>query len=104
MHSCYRIRSIILGTLASLACLLAISAQAPAEALAFDAGVYAAPTTVDLDLKSLDLMTVDRVAIMPQRLEPTRVIAVAGFEPLKPEYAESYRTHGLTFIELHRRC
>lgn len=105
MHSCYHIRSIILGTLASLACLLAISAHASAEALPPDAGIYAAPSTADLDpKKSLDLMTMDRVAIVPQPLEPTPVIAVAGFEPLKPEYAESYRTHGLTFIKLHRRC
>ncbi|KNY13611.1 hypothetical protein AKG11_28150 [Shinella sp. SUS2] len=104
MRSHYSIRSIILGTIASLACLLAISASASAAALPPDAGIYAAPSTADLDLKATDLVTTDHVAIVPQRLKPAPVIAVAGFEPLKPEYAESYRTHGLTFIDLYRRC
>lgn len=104
MYSRFRLRSTIIGTLAALASLIMLSAPASAEGVPADLGIYAAPHAIDLDLKHIGAVLADHVAIVPQRLEPTPVISVAGFEPLKPEYAESYRTHGLIFIDLHRRC
>ncbi len=105
MRSYYGLRSTLIGTLAALASLLILSAPAAAETMPLDSGIYAAPSLdFDLQLKHLGAVQADHVAIVPQRLEPMPVISVAGFDPLKPEYVESYRTHGLVFIDLHRRC
>lgn len=105
MRSYYGLRSTLIGTLAALASLLIIAAPAAAEIVPLDSGIYAAPS-LDFDFEKMHLGAVqaDHVAIVPQRLDPAPVIAVAGFKPLKPEYAESYATHGLVFIDLHRRC
>ncbi|EHS51496.1 hypothetical protein PDO_1887 [Rhizobium sp. PDO1-076] len=108
MREFYGLRS-ILGTLAALACAILISAPASAETIPLDVECRAANAyhyhLTHLDFASLDAFVMrDHVAILPKLDAPKPVIAFAGFAPLKPEYAESYATNGLSLIDLRRRC
>lgn len=105
MRSFYRIRSICIGSFAIIASLL-VSLHAPA---------FAAPIPIDAGYHVTIQSSFDYTAIVCDvMLAPDRsqldqgdrqsVISVAGFEPLKPEYAESYASAGHNFIDLRRRC
>lgn len=109
MSKYYGLRSIVLGMLAHFAGVILICTPASAEGIPLDFEVRASSAyqyhLTHVDLASLDvLVLVDHVAVRPQLEDPKPVIAFAGFEPLKPEYAESYATNGLSFIDLRRRC
>ncbi|WP_160009778.1 hypothetical protein [Rhizobium sp. 18055] len=101
----YSIRSICLGSLALIASvLLASQMPASADVLPLDAGFYAiAHHPMDFAIVVHDMLPAAELARIDQDA-PLSVTASTGFEPLKPEYAESYATNGLNFIDLRRRC
>jgi hypothetical protein len=104
----YNLRSIIILSLA-----LASSAflfTAPASAVPIDYGAY----TVHVDKAMHDFHAAvvrdeaQREAAIFLNSNPVPAIGGKGGQrapfDLKPEYAESYATHGLTFIDLRLRC
>lgn len=109
MRSFYSIRSIgISGAviIASLFSLFLVSAPASAEVPPLDAGIYLKVKMHSNDFAFvvfdvLPVAEVDRLADHPGAASLT---AFAALQPLKPEYAESYQTHGLNFIDVRRRC
>jgi hypothetical protein len=103
-RSFYNIRSICLGSLALIASvLLASQMPASAEIIPLDAGYHAiAHQPMDFAIIAFDVLPAAELARLD--VEFGSVMASTGFEPLKPEYAESYATNGLNFIDLRRRC
>jgi hypothetical protein len=101
----YSIRSFIFGSFAAIACvLLASQMPASAEVVSLDAGYHTmAHLSPDLAIVVFDVLPAGEVARLDHDAVMS-VIASTGFEPLKPEYAESYATNGHNFIDLRRRC
>lgn len=101
----YSIRSFIFGSFAAIACvLLASQMPASAEVVPLDAGYHTiAHLTPDLAIVVFDVLPTDEIAQL-DRGRALSVVAFSGFEPLKPEYAESYASNGLNFLDLRRRC
>lgn len=109
MRSFYSIRSIGIGLAligASLLSLFVVTVPASAEAInPLDAGYHLKiqqKITVDFAYVVFDVLPVAEVDRLDDRAGA--LIAVAELYPLKPEYAESYASNGLNFLDLRRRC
>lgn len=109
MRSFYSIRSIGIGLAvigASLMSLFLVSAPASAEVTnPLDAGYHLKiqqKITIDFAYVVFDVLPVAEVDRLADRA--VALLAVAELYPLKPEYAESYQTNGLNFIDVRRRC
>ncbi|MBB2685145.1 UNVERIFIED_ORG: hypothetical protein GGD47_002733 [Rhizobium etli] len=107
MRSFYSIRSIGIGSaviIASLFSCFLVSAQASAE-VPLDAGIYLKVEKVaDFAFLVFDVLPAAEAEQLADHPGMTSLMAFAALQPLKPEYAESYQTHGLNFIDVRRRC
>ena len=107
MRSFYSIRSIGIGSaviIASLFSFLLVSAPASAE-VPLDAGIYLKVEKVaDFAFLAFDALPAAEAEQLADHPGATSLMAFTALHPLKPEYAESYQTHGLNFIDVRRRC
>ncbi|PDT05706.1 hypothetical protein CO666_03630 [Rhizobium chutanense] len=109
MRSFYSFRSIGVGAaiiIASLSSLFLVSVPASAEVVPLDAGIYLKVNMTSSDFATVvfDVLQVEEVNRLADHPGAQSLTAFAALHPLKPEYAESYQTHGLNFIDVRRRC
>ncbi|ANM05233.1 hypothetical protein AMC78_CH03164 [Rhizobium phaseoli] len=108
MRSFYSIRSIGIGSaviIASLFSLFLVTAPASAEVVPLDAGIYlkVKMPSSDFAFVVFDVLPVAEVGRIVANAD-VPLMASTALHPLKPEYAESYQTHGLNFVDVRRRC
>lgn len=103
-HRIISIRSYGLGIIAALAAILFVSFPAHAVSIAVMEPGYHVSSIADLHMPLIVEHTDAAIAVVPRSYDTMIVDAAKPPELLKPEYAESYETHGLNFIDLRRRC
>ncbi|KEC73911.1 hypothetical protein RLPCCGM1_c2030 [Rhizobium leguminosarum bv. phaseoli CCGM1] len=108
MRSFYSIRSIGIGSaviIASLFSLFLVSVPASAEVPPLDAGIHLmVKKAADFSFLAFDVLPAAEAEQLADHPGATSLMAFAALQPLKPEYAESYQTHGLNIIDVRRRC
>ncbi|RFB91769.1 hypothetical protein B5K08_15845 [Rhizobium leguminosarum bv. trifolii] len=108
MRSFYSIRSIGIGSaviVASLFSFFLVSAPASAEVVPLDAGIQLkVEKAADFAFLAFDVLPAAEAEQLADHPGLTSLMAFSALHPLKPEYAESYQTHGLNFIDVRRRC
>ncbi len=103
-HRIISIRSYGLGIIAALATLIAFSFPAHAHDFRVMEPGYHVMSIADLHVPLMVVHTEATIAVVPRSYDTMVVDAAMPPDLLKPEYAESYETHGLNFIDLRRRC
>ncbi|MGW9946990.1 hypothetical protein J2W92_002327 [Rhizobium leguminosarum] len=115
MRSFYSIRSNPFGILTGIGSLAVVAGlmsfflmQIPASAAEVmpigKSYVMKFEQPLDLSVIVFDVLPAAEVEQLADRAGAASVIAFALLHPLKREYAESYQTHGLNFIETRWRC